>query len=102
MPDKEKTFSVAGYQKLWGFLLGWLHQELFPPKAYVPQTKFSPKKGIFGTKTLFFALSGPFQALFGPFFTLFNEKASAIIGTLSGNSPNISSNSVFKWKYSLL
>ena len=35
---------IAGYQKLWGFLPGWLHSELFPPKAYVPQKNYLTKK----------------------------------------------------------
>ena len=61
---KTKTLAIglcfAGYQKSFGFLLGWLHSESFPPKAYVPQTKF-PQKKLF---LVFLALFGPFQALF--------------------------------------
>ena len=31
---------------VWGFLIGWLHSESFPPRAYVPQ-----KKVFFGTQS---------------------------------------------------
>ena len=81
----------AGYQKLWGFLLGWLHSELLRPKVYVSQTKFPPKKRCFGTKTLILALFGPFQALFGPFLTLINEKNNTFLALVGEIFPPISS-----------
>ena len=85
---KTKTLAIglcfAGYQKSFGFLLGWLHSESFAPKAYLPQTKFPPIKVLFCTKTLILALFGPFQALLGPFLTLFNEKTPfiALVGEI--------------------
>ena len=66
---KTKTLAIglcfAGYQKSFGFLLGWLHSESFPLKHMFRKQNFRQKRYFFCTKTLLLALFGPFQALFG-------------------------------------
>ena len=75
-------FCWTGYQKLWGLLPGWLHSELFPPKAYVPQTKYPQKRYSWYKNTIFrliWSILGPIWSISNliqcktPFLALFGE-----------------------------
>ena len=71
-----------GWQKLWGFLPGWLHSELFPPEAYVPQKKIPKRKTYFWYKNTHSRPFVPFKVLFCPYLTLSNAKTPflALVG----------------------